>query len=145
MEINKNDLIVKRSEKINTISISTNPYPAFPTDLQQPLCSLLVKANGLSKIVENIYKDRTAHIKELQKMGAHIKVENNSILIDGGSKLYGANLDGKDLRGGASLILAALYAEGTSYIKGLKYIQRGYCNIVDNLRNLGADIYVEED
>lgn len=144
-EINKNSLIVKRVEKPNTISISTNPYPSFPTDLQQPLCALLTIANGTSIITENIYKDRTAHIAELKKMNADIKVEGNTIIIKGVDKLNGTNLDGKDLRGGASLILAALMAKGTSRISGLKYIQRGYCNIIDNLKMLGADINVEEN
>lgn len=143
-EINKNTLIVKRSENIGSISISTNPYPSFPTDLQQPLCSLLCIAKGKSEIVENIYEERTAHTKELIKMGADITIEENKIIIDGVKELYGNCLDGKDLRGGASLIIAALMSKGESYITGLKYIQRGYCNIVENLKRLGADINVEE-
>ena len=144
-EINKKTLIVYKSNKINGIKINTEAYPGFPTDLQQPLTVLLTCSNSDSVIKETIYKDRTAHIIELNKMGADIVVKEDEYLIKGNRTLVGSELSGKDLRGGASLVFAALLAKGTSKIEGLKYIERGYFNIVDNLKSLGANIDVYEE
>ena len=144
-EINKKTLIVYKSNNINGIKINTEAYPGFPTDLQQPLTVLLTCSNSDSVIKETIYKDRTAHIIELNKMGADIVVKEDEYLIKGNRTLVGSELSGKDLRGGASLVFAALLAKGTSKIEGLKYIERGYFNIVDNLKSLGANIDVYEE
>lgn len=141
----KNLLTIYKSNNINGINIKTEPYPGFPTDLQQPLTVLLTKANCDSVIKETIYKERNAHIKELNKMGANIEIEEDKYLIKGNRSLVGSELSGKDLRGGASLVFAALLAEGKSVIEGLRYIERGYFNIVDNLKMLGANIDVFED
>lgn len=144
-ELSNNNLIVYKSLNLKPVVIETLPYPYFPTDLQQPLTSFLTLANGTSVIKENIYCNRMSHINELNKMGANIKQINNEIIINGPINLKGSILNGYDLRGGASLILAAMIANNESTIKGLKYIQRGYTNIVDNLASLGADIYVDEE
>lgn len=144
-EFTKNSLTVYQSDDLRGVEIETSPYPGFPTDLQQPLTSLLIKANGRSSIKENIYKDRTAHIVELNKMGADIKIDNNTYYIEGNKKLHGANLSGKDLRGGASLVLASLLCEERCVIEGLKYIERGYFNLIDNLNRLGANIRIYEE
>jgi UDP-N-acetylglucosamine 1-carboxyvinyltransferase len=144
-EINRKTLIIYKSNNIKGVMVNTGPYPEFPTDLQQPLTVLLTKANNDSVIKETIYKDRTAHIIELNKMGADITIKEDEYFIRGNKTLVGSELSGKDLRGGASLVFAALLAKGTSKIEGLKYIERGYFNIVDNLKSLGANIDVYED
>ncbi len=143
-KIDKNCLTVYQSNDLRGIEIETLPYPGFPTDLQQPLTALLTKAKKDSVIKETIYKDRTAHIIELNKMGANIKIDNDTYYILGNKELKGANLSGKDLRGGASLVLAALLCKERCVIEGLKYIERGYFNMIDNLKRLGANIGVYE-
>jgi UDP-N-acetylglucosamine 1-carboxyvinyltransferase len=133
-------IIVKESSKLTNINIETNPYPEFPTDLQQPLTTLLTQASGISIIKENIYAQRTAHVIELNKMGANIELYENNIIINGPTKLKGCEISGQDLRGGASLVLAALLAEGDSYLHGFKHIHRGYDGIVSKLKLIGAQI-----
>lgn len=133
-------LIINKSDHLRNIHIETNPYPEFPTDLQQPLTTLLTKADGISIIRDNIYAKRTAHVIELNKMGANIENVDSNIIINGPTKLIGCEVSGKDLRGGASLVLAALLAEGESYLHGFRHIKRGYDNIVNKLNKLGADI-----
>lgn len=122
------------------ILIETKPYPGFPTDLQQPLTAFLTQLNATSVIIETIYENRFAHIPMLNKMGANIIKQNNMIVVVGGNQLKGAKIDGKDLRGGASLLIAALCAEGESILTGLKFINRGYENIVNKCQKLGAEI-----
>lgn len=139
-----NELVVYKSKNIKGIKIKTNPYPGFPTDLQQPLTALLTIAREDSVIEETIYKDRVAHIYELNKMNAHIDINGSSFIIKGNSKLKGTILVGKDLRGTASLVLAALVADGKSEILGVKYLDRGYSNLITNLKSLGAHIDIYE-
>ena len=139
-----NELVVYKSKNIKGIKIKTNPYPGFPTDLQQPLTTLLTIAKEDSVIEETIYKDRVAHIYELNKMNAHIDINGSSFIIKGNSKLKGSILVGKDLRGTASLVFAALMAEGKSEIIGVKYLERGYSNLITNLKSLGANIDIYE-
>ena len=90
-------LIIKKSTNLTSINVETNPYPEFPTDLQQPLTTLLTQANGISIIKENIYAKRTAHVIELNKMGANIEVYDNNIIIKGPTLLKGCQVSGKDL------------------------------------------------
>ena len=139
-----NELVVYKSNNIKGIRIKTNPYPGFPTDLQQPLTTLLTIAKEDSVIEETIYKDRVAHIYELNKMNAHIDIFGSSFIIKGNSKLKGSILVGKDLRGTASLVFAALMADGKSEILGVKYLDRGYSNLITNLKSLGANIDIYE-
>lgn len=133
-----------KSNLNNPFEIETSPFPLFPTDLQQPICVLGSFLPGQSIIYENIYEDRIAHIKELNKMGADIKIFQNKIIINGGTPLFSNKLKAKDLRGGAALIIAALSAKGTSLIEGVNYIERGYPNIIQKLSNVGADIKMED-
>ena len=137
-------LVVFKSEDIKGTKIKTEPYPGFPTDLQQPLTTLLLTSSSDSVIEETIYSSRMAHVNELVKMGAKLKVINNKIYIKGNNSLVGCKLSGKELRGGASLIMAALISNGESIIEGLEYIERGYTRIIDNLKRLGANIDVIE-
>jgi len=135
-----NKLIISKYKSSKGILIKTSPYPGFPTDLQQPLTAYLSMTNATSVIIENIYVDRFSHIEMLNIMGANIVRNNNTIIIHGVNKLIGSEVDGKDLRGGASLVIAALSAEGESLVNGLKFINRGYAGIIDKVKKLGADI-----
>ncbi len=140
-----NSIIFNKSNLHNSIDITTAPYPLFPTDLQQPLCVLATQIPNISYIYEGIYLNRKAHIKELNKMGANIKTFQNKIAIYGATPLKGMLMHASDLRGGATLVIAALIANGTSIIKEINYIERGYPNIVQKLTKVGANIKLEEE
>lgn len=146
MEIGEDNIrVLEPTEPLKAISIKTQPYPGFATDLQQPLTPLLLKANGESTIVDTIYPKRVNHIPELNRMGADIRVESDIILISGSKQLTGAEVRASDLRAGASLVVAGLMAEGTTTITGIYNILRGYSHIVEKLSAMGADIYMEKD
>ncbi len=120
--------------------IKTMPYPGFPTDIQSPFMALASVADGTSVFVENIFENRFRHVDELIRMGADIKVEGRSAVIRGVKKLYGANVEAYELRGGAALVLAALAADGRTAVSGTEFIDRGYENIEGNLSQCGAKI-----
>lgn len=143
--INNDSITFYQSKRKKTFSISTAPYPLFPTDLQQPLCVLASFIPGISYIYEGIYFDRKKHIKELNKLGCKIKSFNNKIIIEGPSRLKGTSVEAYDLRGGASLVVAALNAEGTTLISGVEYINRGYSNFIEKLQKVGATICLEDN
>lgn len=133
-------VIASKSENLKPADIETKVYPGFPTDLQQPITSLLIKAGGISHIKENIYEDRFQNVKYLNQMGADIEINGDTIIVNGPKKLKGMEVVTSDLRAGAALILAALSAEGQTTIKEIKYVLRGYENIVKKLTNVGASI-----
>lgn len=137
-----NTIILNSSIPQGTITIKTAPYPGFPTDLQQPLTAFLAVGNVKAKIIENIYHNRFTHVEELKRMGANIEVNENSLSINGVDKLIAKDVNGHDLRGGASLVIACLQAEGISTLRGLKYINRGYESMVSKLKKVGAHIEV---
>ncbi len=118
--------------------IKTFPYPGFPTDLQPPGMVLLTAARGLSVITENVFDGRYNHVDELKRMGAHIKVEGRTALVEGGNQLSGAPIEATDLRSGAALIIAALMADGDSQVRAVEHIDRGYENFEQKLIHLGA-------
>ncbi len=120
--------------------IRTAPYPGFPTDLQSPLMAVCARADGQSRIWETVFESRFRTAQELQKMGAKIFVQGNLATIEGKERLHAASLRAPDLRGGAALVVAALFAEGISEISGLEYISRGYEDIGADLCLLGAKI-----
>ena len=120
--------------------ITTLPFPGVPTDLQAPLMAFFCTANGINYIVESIFKNRTSHVDELIKMGAYIKKYQNCFVIRGQSSLYGCEVTSNDLRGGAALIIAALGAAGTTIVTDNSYIARGYTDIENKFRMLGAEI-----
>lgn len=136
--------VLGTEEQLKPATIKTQPYPGFATDLQQPVTPLLVKASGESVLIDTIYPKRVNHIPELNRMGADIRVENDTILINGVDKLTGAEVTASDLRAGACLVNAALMAEGTTEISGVENILRGYANIVEKLTAIGADIKMVE-
>ena len=116
------------------------PYPGFPTDIQQPMAAVLATAHGVSTVEETIYESRIGHVDELNRMGAKIRQEGRTSVITGVDHLQGAVVEASDLRAGAALVIAALGARGTSYIKNVEYIDRGYEDLETNLINLGAKI-----
>jgi UDP-N-acetylglucosamine 1-carboxyvinyltransferase len=136
---------VRAVEDLKPIDIKTHPHPGFPTDMQAQMTSLLSKAKGTSMVVETIFENRFMHISELKRMGARIKIDGRSAIIEGGNKLMGAQVRATDLRAGAALILAGLVAEGTTEITDIEHIERGYMNIDEKLRSIGANILKADD
>ncbi|KAK8620439.1 hypothetical protein V6N13_066917 [Hibiscus sabdariffa] len=130
-------------DDLKSFGIKTSPFPGFPTDLQPQIMALLTTCTGSSLVEESVFDNRMSHTRELQKLGARIQVNGNSAIVfgkDKGSSLCGSRVIARDLRGGASLILAGLAAKGTTEIHKIEHIERGYENIVTKLQNLGADI-----
>ncbi len=125
---------------LSRVNIKTMPHPGFPTDCQPQFAALLASVNGTSIINENVWDNRYQYIAELVRMGAKISVEGRLAIIEGGTQLTGAPVKATDLRAGAAMIIAALVAEGTTYISSISYIERGYEDVVDKFRSLGADI-----
>lgn len=141
IDYDKNAISLVSGEVIkNAHIIKTMPYPGFPTDIQSPFMALTTLAEGTSVFVENIFENRFRHVNELIRMGADIKVEGRSAVVTGVDKLYGANVDAYELRGGAALVVAALAAEGRTEVTGTQYIDRGYDCIEKNLAQCGARI-----
>jgi len=136
---------IKRSGILNPVDITTDVHPGFPTDLQAQWIALMSVANGKSVVTESIYLDRFSHIPELVRLGANISLEKNVATIRGQKKLIGAQVMSTDIRASASLVIAALIAEGRSDISRVYHIDRGYENIEEKFRILGADIHREKE
>ena len=145
MTVSEDSIFVEEQKNLKAVNIKTAPYPGFATDLQQPITPLLLKAEGRGKIIDTIYEKRVNHVFELAKMNADISTTNDHILYKGGNQLHGASVKATDLRAGAALVIAGLMAEGRTEITNVEFILRGYSNIIDKLRNLGADIELIED
>ena len=133
-------VIIERSKKIKKLNISTKPYPGFPTDLQAQLMVLMTQANGLSKIKENIFENRFMHVPELRRMGANIKIKNKTALIQGPTKLTGAEVMATDLRASVSLVLAGLVADNRTVINRIYHLDRGYESLEKKLKKCRAKI-----
>lgn len=131
-------VIAKNNQK--STNIKTLPYPGFPTDMQPQITTALALASGSSLVVESIFENRFKYVDELARMGTNIKVEGNTAMVIGVSKLRGAALKAPDLRAGAALVLAGLAAEGQTTVDDIKYIKRGYEDFEGKLASLGADI-----
>lgn len=127
-------------QRICPADITTLPYPCFPTDLQAQFTVLLCKADGISIITERIYPDRFMHIAELNRMGANIRKEGVSAIIEGRKELFGAKVMASDLRASAALLIAGLTAKGTTELQRVYHIDRGYEKIDEKLKSLGAKI-----
>ena len=138
--IKSKEIIVRNSKYIKKINLKTSPYPGFPTDLQAQIMVLMCGANGVSKIIENIFENRFMHISELNRMGAKIKINGNLAIIQGKRKLNGAELMATDLRASVSLVLAALSSKSKTTINRVYHLDRGYENIEKKLSNCGAQI-----
>ncbi len=131
------DATVKPLKRCN---IKTMPHPGFPTDCQPQFTALLMGIPGTSIVNENVWDNRYQYISELVRMGAHISVEGRLAIIEGGSPLTAAPVKATDLRAGAAMIIAALQVSGTTEISSIQYIERGYEDVVDKFKSLGADI-----
>ncbi|ANX14170.1 UDP-N-acetylglucosamine 1-carboxyvinyltransferase [Fictibacillus arsenicus] len=136
-------LVYRGKDPLKSVDIKTLVYPGFPTDLQQPFTSLLTSSEGTSIVTDTIYSARFKHIDELRRMGANVKVEGRSAIINGPAKLEGAKVKASDLRAGAALVVAGLMAEGVTEISGLEHIDRGYESLVEKLKGLGAKVWRE--
>lgn len=145
IKVETNSLTISTKETLKPIDVITEVYPGFPTDLQQPLVPFLTKCDGDSGIVETIYENRFLNIEHINNMGANIDINDNKIIIHGKTDLKGNEVVATDLRGGASVVLAALISEGTTFISQIDHILRGYDNIVEKLSSIGADINLIED
>ena len=143
--IDPNVLEVSCKNRLNSINFITQPYPGFPTDLQSMAMTLLTTANGVGIITESLYENRFMQVPELRRMGADIHQDRNHAIIKGVKKLTGATLAASDLRAGASLVVAALMADGNSTIENLHHIDRGYENFENKLRLLGGKIERKDD
>ncbi len=131
---------VSCKRKLDAVNIITQPYPGFPTDLQSLAMALATTADGVSIITESLYENRFMQVPELRKMGADIHQERNHALVKGVKSLTGANLKASDLRAGASLVIAALMADGESIIDNIYHIDRGYELLENKFRSIGAEI-----
>lgn len=145
IKVEENNLIINKAPKFNAINVKTLVYPGFVTDLGQPMSVLLTQADGMSIFEETIYENRMGHIKYLQKMGANIKLNGQTAIFTGPTPLHGQDVVATDLRAGAAMIVAGLIATGQTKISEINHILRGYENIVEKLKNVGADIKVIDE
>ncbi|KZL41694.1 UDP-N-acetylglucosamine 1-carboxyvinyltransferase [Secundilactobacillus collinoides] len=144
LQVDEDEAYVAKSDDLNAIQVKTMPFPGFATDLQQPITPLLLKAQGSSIIVDTIYPQRVKHISQLQKMGAKVRSENDMIIVEHTDALTGATVEAGEIRAGASLMIAALMAEGETQILNADNILRGYGSIVEKLTALNADVSIED-
>lgn len=131
---------VRGNGLLRTVDIKTLPYPGFPTDMQAQFMAMMTIANGTSVVTETVFENRFMHVDELKRMGANIKIEGRSAVVEGVHHLTGCPVKATDLRAGAALVLAGLVAQGQTEIGCIHHIDRGYDNIVEKFRSLGADI-----
>lgn len=131
---------VKGMEKLKAVDIKTHPHPGFPTDMQAQMTSFLSHAEGTSMVIETIFENRFMHVSELKRMGARIKIDGRTAIIEGGIPFMGAQVKATDLRAGAALILAGLCAKDKTEISDIYHIDRGYEKMEEKLKALGARI-----
>ena len=140
MILYQNSITILKTKKLKKINISTEPYPGFPTDLQAQLMVLMTQADGVSRIQEKIFENRFMHVPELKRMGAKIEIKDKTAIINGPSKLNGAEVMATDLRASVSLVLAGLIAENRTIINRIYHLDRGYESIEKKLKNCKAEI-----
>ena len=137
-------LVLEAPKRLKAMDIKTMPYPGFPTDMQSVFGGMLTMAKGTSVITENIFESRFRYCQELGRMGAKIDISGSNAIVKGVRKLSGAKVEATDLRGGAALLMGGLMAKGITRIQKIEYIARGYEKLEEKLRDLGANIKVEE-
>ena len=125
---------------ITAVDVTTQPFPGFPTDLQAPFMALMCTAKGTSVISEKIYENRLQHVAELQRMGASIRLEGSTAIVEGVAQLSAAPVTGTDLRAAAAMVLAGLSAKGITEVAGLKHLDRGYDDLEAKLSDAGAEV-----
>lgn len=133
-------VLVRRMGPLNCTNVKTMPYPGFPTDMQPQIATLLAMARGTSMVTEDVWDDRFRYVSQLARMGANIRVDGKVAVIQGVEELRAAPVKACDLRAGAAMVIAGLCAEGSTRVEDVHYIERGYENIVEKLRGVGADI-----
>jgi len=138
--LGENSIFLDGEKEVNSVDITTSPYPGFPTDLQAQFVSLLTQAVGTATVREEIFETRFMHIPELQRLGADIKLEGNAAVIKGKTALKGAPVMASDLRASASLVIAGLVAKGKTTINRIYHLDRGYEKFEERLQSLGARI-----
>ena len=139
-EIEGSSIIIDADKDLKPIDIKTMPYPGFPTDMQAQMMAVLCTIKGTSIITETVFENRFLHVPELKRMGANIKIDGRSAVIEGVKKLMGCEVKATDLRAGAAMILGGLAAEGYTTVGDVYHIDRGYVDIEGKLKKLGADI-----
>lgn len=144
LDVKKDEITMQAPKKLKAIDVKTMPYPGFPTDMQSLFATMLTIAKGTSIVIENIFENRYKYTNELKRMGAKITIEGRTAVIKGVRRLSSANVKATDLRGGASLVIAALSTKGKTKVEDIEYILRGYENFDKKLRDLGAKIILEE-
>lgn len=140
MEIGADYVIISKTEHLKPVTIKTQGYPGFATDLQQPITTLLTQCEGTSTLEETIYENRFQNVPYLNKLGTNIEIDNKTIKVSGKTELIGTRVEATDLRAGACLVLAGLLAKGTTTITNIEHVLRGYENITTKLTEIGADI-----
>ena len=140
IEVDNCILRINGDVELKPVDIKTMPYPGFPTDMQAQITGLLSTIKGTSVITETIFENRFMYVQEMNRMGANIKIDGRSAVIEGVEKLTGAEVKATDLRAGAALILCGLAAEGETVVSDIFHIDRGYHNLEEKLQNLGANI-----
>ncbi len=140
LKVEGDSIWVSGADKLNPVDIKTFPYPGFPTDMQAQFMTLMTQAEGVSIITETIFENRFLHVAELERMGAHVKIDNHSVVIMGGTKLSGARVMATDLRASASLIIGGLVASGETIVDRIYHLDRGYERIEEKLKKVGAKI-----
>lgn len=136
---------VVASKQLHHTQVKTLPYPGFPTDMQSQMVVCLGLSEGTSIVTESIFENRFRYVDELTRLGASVRVEGNTAIIEGVSKYTGAKLTAPDLRAGAALVVAGLAAEGFTVISDIHYVERGYEDFTEKLRSLGGQIEIVED
>ncbi|MEN2667458.1 UDP-N-acetylglucosamine 1-carboxyvinyltransferase [Listeria aquatica] len=140
-----NGLRVIGPDKLKPVDVKTMPHPGFPTDMQSQMMVIQMLSEGTSVMTETVFENRFMHVEEMRRMNADMKIEGNSVIINGPAKLQGAEVAATDLRAAAALILAGLEADGYTQVTELKYLDRGYTDFHLKLRALGADIERVDD
>ncbi len=145
--INYDDAIrIRCDARLQCTTVKTRPYPGFPTDMQAQICVCMALASGVSRLTESVYETRFfGYCSELESMGADIQICGKTAEVTGVEKLYGATVSARDLRAGAALVIAGLAAEGTTFVKNIHYVERGYEKLIEKLTALGARIRRIED
>ena len=145
--INYDDAIrIQKTNRLRRATVKTMPYPGFPTDMQAQVCVCMALANGVSRLTESVYETRFfGYCTELQSMGASIQILGKTATVIGAEELHGATVMARDLRAGAALVIAGLAAQGTTCVKNIHYVERGYENLIEKFTALGADIRRVED
>ncbi|MDR0879090.1 MAG: UDP-N-acetylglucosamine 1-carboxyvinyltransferase [Clostridioides sp.] len=141
----ENSIRVVGPEMLKPIDIKTLPHPGFPTDVQAQFMAMLTIANGTGVVIETVFENRFMHVSEFNRMGADIKIDGRSAVVNGVDELHGADVNATDLRAGAALILCGLIAEGETQIGEIYHILRGYVDIDKKIKALGGDIEIVEE